>query len=354
MIQKHLHITSSTTGSIGEITRDLVKYLKTRSNFKVTCEFDGEVPEKDEILLSHFVNPAIIRSEEFNCFSKKILIQPIDGTDIKPDYVDLINQYDLIITPGKAGKKIMSDNGIYKPIIVIPNYYKEEHLDLSDVGIIKQIPKDKVVFYHESTFHPRKGIEMLYKGFVKAFSDTEAADKVVLVCKDIPYNQVTFDQIEKFKTETIRLQSYYSNPASIIKITQYTDWDKLKALWKRADCYVSFAKIEGFGIPLLRMAAMGKPILTLNNPYCGYLDFLNQNNAYLVPCYSTKAPDEFMQLYTPNTQWCEASLNDIVRGFRHLYNDYTEKLPKKIQTSSLEHLKYENVMEKYIKIIDKI
>ena len=347
---RSIHITSPKQGSIGEVTLDLIQGLSPY--FLISREGESEPLEKD-ILLSHFINPAIIKDIEFNSFKKKVLIQPIDGTKIKKDVVELFNKYDLIITPASAGKKIMIANGVTTEIKIIPNFFKEEHIVEELIDPIEQIPQDKFVFYHESTFHPRKGIEFLYEGFVRAFSDTPFADKVVLVCKDSPFNQLTLNKNEELKKKIIKLQKQYKVPADIIKISQKLDWDQLKRLWSHVDVYVSFAKMEGFGIPILRMAANNKPILTLNAECNGYMDFLDPAQNVLVPTQMEIAHDEHMQLYTEETQWAVPTMEDVILGFTKVL-ELSLKTNESQNKKKVKDYEYSKVIKKYKEVLETL
>lgn len=304
---RDIHIISNPLGSLGEITNDIVTYLG--SKFKFTSEFDEKkyIPETYDILLSHFISTKVTESPIFHKFKYKILIQPIDGTKIYPKFIESINEYDLILTPGKAGKSIMEENGVIKPILVVPNYFKSKILvkpkDLSIPKLDKLIA-NKFIFYHESTCHPRKGIEEMCLNYVKTFSDTPYVDKVVLVIKASSHNELTYDNLEEIKKRIVSLQKQYKNPASIIKISQHLSEKTLKKLWYKTDCYLHFAKMEGFGIPLLRMAALGKPIITLYNGHSGYMDFLSNDwNAKFIGNKKVIAHNEFIPIYTKETEW---------------------------------------------------
>ena len=347
-----LHIFSSWTGSIGEITNDLLPYFE--DHFEVTIEGKND-PKDYEILLCHFISTSVVEDPMFKRFRKKILIQPIDGTLITEKVINCLNQFDLIITPGVAGKQIMESQGVTKPIEVIRNFYKDDVFSEHSSYPISGIPENRIIFYHESTCHPRKGIEYLYEGFVRAFSDTEHANKVLLVVKDSPYNEITFNNIEKLKRETIELQNQYKHPAQIIKISQHLKEETLKKIWTRADIYVSFAKIEGFGIPLLRMALLQKPILTLDSPISGYIDWLNKDNCYMVPTKLVTAADEFMFLYKHNTKWSvPVNMNEIIKGYRDCLQDYLRGESKKVNLENLKEMYIDTVAEKYIITIKKM
>jgi len=352
MNKVHLHIVSALTGSIGEITKDLCETFK--KTFYLTRDWKNEIPKKREVLLCHFLNPQILENIEFNTFKFKVLIQPIDGTKIKKDVVKSLNKYDLIITPAEAGKQIMITNGVTTHIEVIPNFYKDDIFEIISSSPIKnEINVDnKIVFYHESSFHPRKGIEILYEGFIKAFSDTEYANKVVLLLKDLPYNTITFNRNERIKKQAIKLQKKYTTTPDILKLSCDIDFSELKYLWNKIHIYVSFAKIEGFGIPLLRMLLLKKPIITIQNNLSGYSDYLNDNNSYLVKSEIINAKDEFMWLYDSDSQWASVKIEDVIEVFKQCLQDVLDK-KQKIQKDMLElsRFSYTTVTNKYHQVI---
>ena len=350
MFKHPLHIVSPHAGSLGEITSDLVEGLKTE--FQVTIEGQSE-PKDYETLLCHFIFPPVVRDEKFKLFKRKILIQPMDGTDIQQDYVELFNQFDLIIVPAIASKNILIANGVVVPITIIPNYYKSEMLNFDKNGSIKQIPWNKFVFYHESTFHARKGIEHLYEGYIRAFSDTQDVDKVLLVVKDMPFNLLTYDRIEKSKRDMMELQKKYHTPAKILKISQHLQWSTMQKLWNRTNAYVSLAKIEGFGIPLLRFACMGKPIITLDNPNSGYLDFLNKKNSYLIPTTQKIAIGEHMQMYTDKTTWGVPEISDVSKTMKECYQQWLNVTHRTVKPSELVRMEYKNVLKNYIDLLKR-
>lgn len=350
---RYIHFVSNDSGSLGEITQDLIDCLK--DDFIITNETKEEIPRIFDILLCHFIHPSVTTSSIFNYFKYKILIQPIDGTIIKSNIVDSINKFDLIITPGNAGKEIMKKNGVKKPITVIPNFYKPEILikpkDLSIPKLDKLI-NDKFIFYHESTCHPRKGIRMMCKSFVRAFSSNTEEQPVVLIIKTSPFNIVTFNDLENVKKEIVELQKQYKYPAKILKISQHLPFETLYKIWHKIDAYVSFAGIEGFGIPMLRMAVLGKPVITFESSISGYIDFLDKKSTVYTKSHMTKAAKELVPIYTEETQWttpiddedCETALLDVYYNFlRYSYNK-----------KSYSKYEYKNVIKQYKDLLNNV
>lgn len=370
MIKPNLHFVSSVSGSIYEITSDLIKILS--KEFNVTKEWEGEILDEKQrdILLIHFYEHKLVENKCFDDFKLKILIQPIDGTSIKNKIIVGMNKFDLIICPAEASRNILINNGVTTKIIIIPNYFKSDIFEKQvATNIVNHLPltDNKIIFYHESTLHPRKGIELLYEGFVKAFSDTTFADQVVLIIKDQPFSTLTFKRIEKIKRQTMLLQKQYKNPAKIIKFSADLTVDELKDLWAVTNIYVSLSKIEGFGIPMLRMFLYDKPIIALENENSGYNDYLNHSNAYLIPTIQHVAKDEFMYLYNDETQWAIPCINDVVKMFRGCLEEYLSGNYRSIRRShiedafrigiydklkeNLEKYSFDNVVLQYIKVI---
>ena len=275
---------SSSTGSLGEIQSDLIDYLSKY------FEVESELYKGSDLSISNFICGAHSNDYFFKKNKYNILIQPIDGTSIYKDKIDIVNKFDLVITPGNAGKDILINNGVNVPIKVIPNYFK-------DYPLPKKTPNDKIIFYHESMLYKRKNLMGLYNAFLGAFADTELADKVKLIIKTTSKNTLNENEenieVSKFK---------YTNIPEIEIIDGYYEKEELYQLWANADVYISLSHMEGFGIPLLNFASFGKPIITLRSNISGYMDFLNDDNCYFVESHLVKDTD-FPTLYTSESEW---------------------------------------------------
>jgi len=342
MSKRHIHIVSQFQGSLNEITVDLIEGLK--DTYVVTREGDDE-PKEYDILLCHFIIPKITQNDNFDRFKYRILIQPIDGTSIKRDIIKEINKFDVIITPGEAGKKILQDNNINKPIFVIPNFYKKEDL-IKEYGNKKldKLTKGKFVFYHESTLHPRKGIKELLRAYTKTFSSNHEDNKVVLILKCPPHNPATFESLEEFKKEVIALQKQYKYPAQIYKISQWLDKTKMRQLMTKCDCYIQPSKIEGFGIPLLRALILEKQTIVLNNPLSGYMDYLPKENVIYVKGIKEIAVGEINPMYTEVTEWYTPDEESLSTAMITSYNGHKEDM--NVKSIKNWHL-YENIIGTY-------
>lgn len=340
---KHIDYNRHTSGSLGEITRDAIGYLESKG-WVCRDNFTGA-----PVYFMHYLNNMIVNDSRYKAYKKRVLIQPIDGQRLKKVFVGDINKHDVVLTPASMGKKFMEDSGVTAPIHVVPNYFVEEDIKFDplvlaqmSMGTTYAKKSDKYTFYHESTLTERKNALPLLKSFLLAFSDKPEVAQVRLVVKGVPRmdTQVLRDEMKRYatkfrKTPVIELHTFELNK------------EALKPLWHNADAYVSFAHMEGFGIPLLRMAVMGKPIATLNSTISGYMDFLSEETAYLVPAKMVPMGcKEDLLFDMEGTEWEDVeSLEAAAEQLRMVFEERNS--PKLVPESVYNDYRKEVVMKKY-------
>lgn len=323
---KSLHIISQYSGSLEEITNNLTPYF--RNKFKVTEELrydEPEVPESLDILLMHYLSPVYINNRVFDAFKLKILIQPIDGTEIKEEFVELIKKFDIIICPSKENKSILERHKISsKKIKVIPNFItKEDIWDSEDLN-------NKFTFYSELFYNSRKNAEDMVECFLKAHNDS----KIEFILK--------INEIDKSKLKNLKTIIKNNKSKSKVRIiNDYLSKKELKKIWRNVDCYVNFSGIEGFSIPLLRFRVNGVPIITLNNPDSGYHDFISKELLIRDLEYVKKTDNE---IYTENSVFAIPNKQEAIKK---LQIALTKKIDPKLNLKILNQYSLEVIQEKY-------
>ena len=142
--------------------------------------------------------------------------------------------------------------------------------------------KKRFKFLHISSAFPRKGVDVLLRGFYEAFTQN---DDVCLVLKTFPnpHNNVA-DLLAELNRE-------FKNPPEVEWIDHDLPQEKLFGLYKAADCYVSMARGEGFGLPVAEAMLAKLPVIVAANS--GMLDFCHADTAFLVPCKLVEAHTHF-------------------------------------------------------------
>jgi glycosyltransferase involved in cell wall biosynthesis len=96
---------------------------------------------------------------------------------------------------------------------------------------------------------------------------------------------------------------------------------ELGGLMAACDCYVSLHRAEGFGLTLAEAMAIGKPAIATG--YSGNVDFMNAANSYLVD-YEIALVGPECEIYPPDGEWAEPSVEHAARQMRRVYEDPDE------------------------------
>jgi len=89
--------------------------------------------------------------------------------------------------------------------------------------------------------------------------------------------------------------------------------DHMPRLYKAADAFVLPTRGEGFGMPMMEAMAMGLPTIATN--WSGCVDFMNEENAYLIKVESMQLSESQMG------KWAEPSLSHLRQLMRKVFTD---------------------------------
>ncbi len=96
---------------------------------------------------------------------------------------------------------------------------------------------------------------------------------------------------------------------------------ELHGLMAACDCYVSLHRAEGFGLTLAEAMAIGKP--TIATGYSGNVDFMDEQNSYLVDYEIGRVGPE-CEIYPPEGEWANPSVEHAAELMRSVYADRAE------------------------------
>ena len=91
-----------------------------------------------------------------------------------------------------------------------------------------------------------------------------------------------------------------------------------RALMAACDCYVSLHRAEGYGLTMAEAMAAGRPVI--GTGYSGNLEFMNDDNAMLVPYELTRVPFG-CRPYPPTAYWAEPDLDAAAHAMRSVASD---------------------------------
>ena len=263
-----------------------------------------------------------------------------EGSVCNPEWIDRINQMQLIIVPSEFTKKTFQDTAAQsgKPITtniqVISEYFDDTVY--SNKNVTTSIPaldsiKEKNAFLmcghwlQGNLGEDRKNISGALHCFFKSFKDKQRSTQPALVLKTsgATYSITDRWEIEKkieqvrntFGNEVHKLPSVYLLHGDLTnaEMNALYNHPKIKAM-------VSFTKAEGFGRPLLEFASTGKPIMAPY--YSGQADFLKKEFICALPGTMTNihesAANDFLlkeaQWFTVDYGYASKMFVDILKN----------------------------------------
>ena len=117
-----------------------------------------------------------------------------------------------------------------------------------------------------------------------------------------------------------RLRTAVASEPDIVLMEDYLDAATRDALVVLTDCYVSLHRSEGLGLTMAEAMALGKPVIATG--YGGNLQFMTEQNSYLVPWTAVPIP-EGCAPYPPGTPWAQPDLDEAAARMRTVFDDPT-------------------------------
>ncbi len=207
-------------------------------------------------------------------------------------------------------KEILQNSGVKIPIEVVP-------CALDDDKRVKATQKfdlktsKKFKFLHISSAKMRKGIDVLIKSYFSAFTND---DDVCLVIKSNPGpDNMVENTIRKYrKKNSPEIEHIFNSDLAEQDIVN---------LVNSCDVSVYPSRAEGFGLPVLESMFHKRPVIATN--YSAYLDFLNEDNGFLIDYKIVDAIDS--EMVNVGAKWAEPDWKDLARVMKEFYNVFVSE-----------------------------
>ena len=163
----------------------------------------------------------------------------------------------------------------------------------------------------------RKGWDILLKAYLKAF---EQEDDCALVIRSY---RGTGLEVESLIREYIQELGY--DITKIPRISVISDpiaSNYMPSLYKACDAFVLPTRGEGWGLPYMEAMAMGMPVI--GTRYSAHLDFMDDENSFLIDNMGTERVDEEQVIDNAQymgTSWGIPSLEHTIELMREVYEN---------------------------------
>lgn len=231
--------------------------------------------------------------------------------EFPPDFDESFEYVDEIWACSEFTRNAVATRGL-KPVFALPVTVETaevvEAFDRSDHGI-----PDAYMFlfcFDLLSIFERKNPLAVIDAFKMAFAPNEGP---VLVIKALNGDKRLAD------LEKIRFRA--KGRSDIIVLTKYLDHAQNVSLYEACNCYVSLHRSEGLGLTIAEAMSHGKPVIATE--YSGNLDFMNNDNSYLVPFTYGEVP-EGSEPYRVGARWADPDVTEAAKIMRHVYQHQEE------------------------------
>ena len=237
-----------------------------------------------------------------------------EETEIPSKWIEDFNLYlDGMTVMSSQVKKNLIDCGFYKPILICG--LGVDHINTSSESNNLNLGAKSFRFLHISSCFPRKGIQVLLEAYGEAFTIN---DDVSLIIKTFPNPH---NKIHKLLAKYKKINNNYPH---IIIIEDEISPSSLKSLYQYSHVYVSPSHGEGFGLPIAEAMSLSIPVITTS--WGGQLDFVSEENSWLIDFQYEYAKTHFKQF---NSVWAMPSCKHLAETMKYLKNSDSLEIKKK-------------------------
>jgi len=262
-----------------------------------------------------------------------------EGSVCNPDWIDRINQMQLIIVPSNFTKQTFEDTAkqhgkvITTNIQVVSEYFDDNIYNsknvTTSVPAIDSIPEKNAFlicghWLQGVVGEDRKNISGALHTFLRTFKDKKDKPALIMKTSGATYSVTDHWEIESkinqvremFGVEINKLPKVYLLHGDLTnaEMNALYNHSKIKAM-------ISFTKAEGFGRPLLEFATTGKPIIAPH--YSGQADFLKKEFICALPGQLTNIHDSAANDFLlKESQWFTVDYSYASKMFIEVLKNY--------------------------------
>jgi glycosyltransferase involved in cell wall biosynthesis/GT2 family glycosyltransferase/Flp pilus assembly protein TadD len=288
--------------------------LPARKAERLTAFMESDVPD-DFVHVIHIGadrfkrNPAAMRSIGRTMFET-------DG--LPPSWRDQCNLMDEVWVPSEHNLRTFASAGVeVSKLHKVPETFDTE-LFRPDVAPLPLEGVDGFVFLSMFSWIERKAWDVLLRAWFEEFG---RQDDVTLLLKTdthiAPTGTDTRQEIDSFVRGQLK-----RNPEKgprVVVLEQALESTDVPRVYRAADAFVLASHGEGWGRPYMEAMAMGLP--TIATRWSGNLDYMNDDNSYLVDYKLVDAPSNS---WLRGQRWASPSVRDLRRAMRRVYEHRDE------------------------------
>lgn len=255
-----------------------------------------------------------------------ILYNVWESTEQPPWVIERLQYFDQFWVPSEWQKAASIAQGIPEEFIrVVPEGVDpEKYFPLT----VDQLVDTKTFnFVHVGQWQPRKSTKEIVQTFLRSFPKEQFENVRLYLSAD------TLFPSDCYKSTEERLAAYGLSDPRIIPI-HYEERDSYIRRLQNAHCFVSCARSEGWGLPIIEAMACGIPTIVAD--WSGSTEYAR--DAIRVPFRKLIKPYGIYGNWDVPGEWCEPNFDVLAEKMKMVYENYSGhkeralKLSEKIRT----------------------
>jgi glycosyltransferase involved in cell wall biosynthesis len=214
-------------------------------------------------------------------------------------------------------------------------------------------------FYTIADFTRRKNLAALLKAFHTEFTPNEPVQLLLKVSRYGMDSEQIRDTINELcHTVKSKLKLYKNNSSykQEIILSSYLDESTLYSLHNTCDCFVLPSYGESWSLSAFDAMGFGKTPIVTNAG--GFIEYINNNNGWLVDCVEEEVfgmTDSLPHLFTGRENWYKVSVDHLRWCMRQAYEHRDlQKIKAKNGRERIEEFSYQQIGAQLVKVLSYV
>jgi glycosyltransferase involved in cell wall biosynthesis len=178
---------------------------------------------------------------------------------------------------------------------------------------------DNFKFFSNFKWEPRKGWDVLFEAYGKAFAPKAPVSLYILTfvfARDIGIFNVTYLS-EQLAAHLSTVGKSFDDMPHFCVITELLSEEDLGDLYNSADAFVLPTRGEGWGLPTIQAMALGKP--TISTAWGGQMEFMSRETSFLIELDGLEEiPEDTHYGYDIGKKWAVPSVRHTAELMRYV------------------------------------
>lgn len=260
-----------------------------------------------------------------NRYARRLVGRTMFETDGIPDgWVEKCNAMDEVWVPSSFNMETFLRAGVKRHKLLRMQEGEDTRLFHPDNPPFKIPGKRNFNFLSVFQWTQRKGPDVLLKAFIREFKEDEDVALILRCYGRSGHDSDILPELLYFIEHELRVPLEKTPP--ILLIPGLIPNKDLPRLYTSADCFVLPSRGEGWGRPYVEALCSGIPVIATR--WSGQLDFLNDDNSYLIDYKLAPTPSDTDTEIFAGHQWAEPDVDHLRSLMRHVFTHRTEAKEK--------------------------